>query len=872
VIGGRHRLSASFVVVALLALTLLGLASGPGAPLASAATKGLRLDLRITDMTPRVVTANSPPALTVAGELTNTGDEPVTEVAIRTQRGDRLRTEGDLRTALGGTAATDTVTPAFTPLADILAPGQRLPIRLTVPLRGPEASTLALQRTGIYQILISTNGAPIDGQRVRLASIQVLLPVLGLPAGPGEPTLPGELGPPVPARSKAAEKSPTMSLISGRPPSSNPVTVLYPLADRPHRLPTGPGEPVLLSDDELAGELSYGGRLDGLLGALETAAPRGSALRDAICLAVDPDLLRTVRDISGGYRVRDSRGQERDGQGAKAAAVWLARLRVAAAGHCVLALPYADADLVALSRAGLNDLVGYAVRDGARIAGEILGTPVRADTTWPADGLLDEHSLIDLLGVGERNVVLSMDGVEQSGRTNRDAIGGTVRIAAPRTDRTAAPPIGILADPLLTLAASGTSSVSVSGGLDQVTRSTGGRGLGSLTTNTSTNPAGTGSALSGQDLIGAVVFRALDPASAGSPLVVAPPHRWNTSASDARELLSTISALISTGQFLSAPMAGGPGSGTDTTRISARLVYSLRAGGREVPASATAALRAARDGAAELRSAAAAEPGVGATPAQVFDPITEGLLRAASTVWRGHPDQSAAAVKTITDRVRLLRSLVRVLEPPSPYALGDREAPLPVTLANGLPVAMNVRVALSNTPGMRTAPIPTQHIPPLGRLQLRVNSQLTKSGQFSVEARLTTLTGGPLGPPSRLQLRSTAYGTITLWLTGTAGVLLVTLAVRRIVRRVRVGRPESATLAPLDEPATIPKWDCGYDPTLWASRPGTLTGPRPPTQSSGLARLVGPSRPVTSTQPGLAPMPNPAPRDCPPQLPADPGR
>src|SRR5581483_8697033 len=79
------------------------------------------------------------------------------------------------------------------------------------------------------------------------------------------------------------------------PTGSNPVTVLYPLAAEPHRLPTGPTDAVVLGSDDqggdqLAAELADGGRLDGLLDALEAAAPPGSAVRDSLCLAVDPDL------------------------------------------------------------------------------------------------------------------------------------------------------------------------------------------------------------------------------------------------------------------------------------------------------------------------------------------------------------------------------------------------------------------------------------------------------------------------------------------------------------------------------------------------------------------------------------------------------
>ncbi|MBO0877515.1 MAG: hypothetical protein J2P19_29400, partial [Pseudonocardia sp.] len=659
-------------------------------------------------------------------------------------------------------------------VVDELAPGQRHPVELSMPLRGSTTGSLALQRSGVYELLINVNGVPEDGNQVRLAGLRMLLPVLGLPAAGGRAPEQGTAEP------------------AGRPA---PVTVLYPLSDPAHRLPTGPGEPVLLGDDTLATSLAQGGRLDGLLGALETAAPTGSPLREAICLGVDPDLLRTVADMTGGYRVRGADGKEVDGKGANAAAQWLGRLRAYAAGRCVVALPFADADLVALSRAGLDDLARYAVKDGARIAGEILRTPVRADTTWPADGLLDERSLAGLVAAGSKAAVLSSDAVAASGRSGRSTTGGTVRVAGPAS----AGLTGLLTDPLVTLAARGSDSDTAANGLfstDVGPDSSTGRGFGALTTGlTSTSPAGTGVVLSAQDAIGAVAYRALNPSTSASgsaasptPLLVAPPHLWNTTGADARELLGAVDALVTAGRLtptrLPEPL-GADASGSSAPSVS--LVYSLRAGAREVPGTITSRLRDDRDIANDLRAAAVPTPTVGATPAQVFDPVTEGLLRAGSAVWRGQPDLAGVATKVITDRVRLLRSLVRVLEPPSPYSLGGEEAPLPITLANGLPVEMRVRVALSDTPGLRTEKIGEVRIPPMGRSTLRVNAQLTRSGQFSVEAWLTTASGTPLGAPSRLLLRSTAYGTITLWLTGTAGVLLVILAVRRIIRRLRGG-------------------------------------------------------------------------------------
>jgi hypothetical protein len=330
-------------------------------------------------------------------------------------------------------------------------------------------------------------------------------------------------------------------------------------------------------------------------------------------------------------------------------------------------------------------------------------------------------------------------------------------------------------------------------------------------------------------------------------------------------------------------------------------VYPLRAGAREVPGTITAELGADRDATHDLRSAAEAEPGVGATPAQVFDPVTEGLLRACSAVWRGNPDLAGVATSVITQRVSLLRSLVRVLEPPSPYALGDKGAPLPITLANGLPVAMRVRVALSNTPGLRTESIPEQRIPPMGRLQLRVNTQLTRSGQFSVEARLTTLAGSPLGLPSRLQLRSTAYGTITLWLTGTAGLLLVILAVRRITRRLRGApvrrRAEASPRPPVDPARPLPPADgrpvrpgpSRASPVTTATRPGSRSvpagtpsalgnrtapaGPKPPSGTPAVTRPASTGNRIgRSVGPPTTSVGTPVPPSSPAAYPGRPGR
>ncbi|HKQ41231.1 MAG TPA: hypothetical protein VJT79_02035, partial [Pseudonocardia sp.] len=125
------------VVVVVLATLLTGVP-------AAAATGGLRLVL--TEMNPRVVTADGPATLTISGTLVNDGPGLVTGLQVRVQRGNPLTTEAQLRDALDGDAPTDSAVSPFEDLTAELGPGARLPLRLSVPLRG---SGLALGATGV---------------------------------------------------------------------------------------------------------------------------------------------------------------------------------------------------------------------------------------------------------------------------------------------------------------------------------------------------------------------------------------------------------------------------------------------------------------------------------------------------------------------------------------------------------------------------------------------------------------------------------------------------------------------------------------------------------------------------------------------------
>ena len=170
---------------------------------------------------------------------------------------------------------------------------------------------------------------------------------------------------------------------------------------------------------------------------------------------------------------------------------------------------------------------------------------------------------------------------------------------------------------------------------------------------------------------------------------------------------------------------------------------------------------------------------------------------------------------------------------------------------------MEVRLSISSTTGLRVAPIPPQRIPPLGRRQVQVSAEVVRSGQFSVEATVHSPAGRALGPPSRLQVSSTAYGTITVWLTGSAAVLLVVLAAHRVVRRVRgEPSPRDRTGPSVGPPTPEPPTSGPPHPEPEAVTPPVMTDlPTAPVRASDPEPPTTPVRTPPDPEPPTRPVP-----------------
>ncbi|MGH3688384.1 MAG: DUF6049 family protein [Pseudonocardiaceae bacterium] len=714
----RYR-GAAATLVAVLGLLMPGVAAGQSRSVGQQPPPlNVLARLELSDLVPRVVTVASAPVLRVTGRVVNTGDRPITTLAVRFQRDEPVRSDEAAARALHGTAEAPHVT-RFQPVPGELSPGQSSPFQLEVPLRGgADLESLHITEPGVYPVSVTLNGRPDAGGLARLASAPLLLPVLGIPGGP-----PGPVPQPV------------------------PLTVLWPLTAPPEQLPTDPGEPILLRSDRagpdpLTTDIAPGGRLDGVLGALEQEVPPGSPLATALCVAVDPLLLETAEGMRHGYRVAGPTGIS-EGTGARDARRWLDRLRAAVQGRCVLALPYADADLVALSRAGLTDLEALATSTGERLVGDLLGVQPLTGVSWPAGELLDERTLADLTALQTHAVLL-----DPRGLTPQPVAPGNVVNLATAQPATSVPgarhAVGLLVDPLLS---------------------------GALASETSPLPA--------QDALGALVYQA----TTGRPVLLVPPRRWHTRGTEATALLHAFRQLLAAGFVTPREL-----SALATTRpagAGATVTYPPQASAEEIPPQVTGDVQRDRDVLRDLQVATVLDPAANLKPVALLDPLRLGLLRGVSTAWRGRPHQALLVTAQESSRLDELRQSVRIVQSPGPYSLAASNSPLLITVSNELPVGMQIALSLSQTAGLRAGAVGQQLVPAHSTRQLVIPAKVSRAGQFSVDARLSTPGGTPLGEPSTLQLRSTAFGRVTVALTAGAGAVLVLLVSRRVMRRAR---------------------------------------------------------------------------------------
>lgn len=709
------RFAAAFLSVLFLAVPAL-----IGATVAQA-EEGARLRVDLTQLNPRVITTSST-TLTVAGTVTNTGDRKVNRPQVRLQVGERATSSRAINDVLSGAVIKDTPLTEFTSVADALEPGQSAPLNITVNLTGTKAAQFG--SPGVYPLLVNVNGTPEFGGPARLGAVSMLMPVLARPG-------------------KAAGHS------SAGAPS---MTLLWPLTSSVPQVYAAPyGQPLVLRDDRLADEIGPDGRLNALVTAASTAVHGDANVAKSMCFALDPDLLTTVDSMTRGYQVHTDGGNV-DGKGVQTAKTWLASLRNLLTGRCVVALPFADADLNTVSRIRPGDpiLVAQAAAAASAIQ-QVAGVTPQTGVLWP-DGTLNESVLAALTQAGVKTVLTDAAKLAPAGSGGGVTVQGSTVRAQPT-------------DSLISAAMSGVPSVP-----DSVT----------VAVNTER-------AISSQNGLGALAFRAGLGVPSGQErpdhLLVAPPRRWDAPAAELTAYLQQVGDFLNAGVVTASSLPSLLDADPQTTG-------AVGDGGQDpgsVPDPAlVSTLSKLDEQATGMASAMQPDPTKRVKPEDVVAPVRLAELRGASTGWRGLPADAATAnaraeIGAISDRVS-------VRQPQQTIALASGNSPLPVYVVNDLPVGITARFTLNNTIGLRTDDDKEVSFPAGGGRQYFLPVEALRAGRFSVDVSLSTPTGTPLGSSARFELTSTEYGAITIIATVAAGVALLLLASRRIYRRVKDAR------------------------------------------------------------------------------------
>ncbi|GFG71521.1 hypothetical protein MSEN_32410 [Mycolicibacter senuensis] len=771
-------------------LMALGVALGSAvAPHATAGEPGgvSFVQVRVDQVTPEVITTSSVPVVTVSGTVSNVGDRPVRDVMVRLEQAGAVASSAGLRTNLAGSNDQYRPVGPFATVATELQRGQEARFTLSAPLRSTTQPALSVDRPGIYPLLVNVNGTPDYGEPARLDDARFLLPVTGLPK-------------------TETDADPLSGAVA--PDTSRPVrlTMLWPLADRPRLTPGAPGGslPVRLTDDDLARSLAPGGRLDALLSAAEFATSPtvdgGGVVSQALCLAIDPDLLVTVNAMTRGYVVADSPEgtASHPGTGQAAATTWLERLRRLAHRSCVTATPYAQADLDALARVGDPGLDAIAVSRPSDIVDRILQVTSTRGAIVLGDGKLTAGTADLISAEGDTVVITAGDCSAQDSAT------------ADVTPRRVSPKLVVAPyDPAVgaALAGMGTDPVAPTY-LD-----------GSLTVRLHHDSA----LARRQDALGALLWRGLEaPEGPGEPRdqILMPPAYWKPRVDDAQAVLTTVGTALRSGLAVPRPLSALI---SESQGVTAAPAHPLPA--EQVVGGFGADIIGAVTGDIgrlwALTSALTTDVRTGLTGEQYTAPLAEDMLRALS---QSEPLDVRAGVAAqrlsiVGDTVADLISAVTIVNPAGSYTLATEHSPLPLALRNDLAVPIRVRLHVDAPPGMTVADMGDLELPP-GYLPLRVPVEVRVNQHFVVDVALQTPDGLPLGESARLSVHSNAYGMVLFLITMTAAAALTVLTARRLWHRFR-GQPDRADL---DRPRP---------PDPDRPRPPDPDRPRPPAATAG---------------------------------------
>ncbi|MBV1939755.1 hypothetical protein KUF83_24775 [Streptomyces sp. BV286] len=699
-------------------------------------TVGVSLD----SLSPRVPSDGD--TLTVSGRVVNKGKQAVTDAYVGLRVGPKLEGRSAIDDAAKSNPYTGTEAGGkYVAKFAKLTPGVPQTFSISIPV-----DKLNLGADGVYQL-----GVTLTGRTAAAPYDQIL--------GIERTFLPWQ---PEPADKKTR------------------TTYLWPLISGSHMTAeTGSNEqqtPLFKDDDDLAAEISPGGRLEQLLSL-------GKDLD--ITWVVDPDLLASVDAMTRSYRVQVNGSSTTTTAGTHQAVAkqWLNELEKAVQGEEVVALPFADPDLASLAHNGTSVTGSLShLKDATTVAGttvkSILHVTPDTDYAWPVNGAIDPSIVKVATSAGADTVLSRSDSLEETG-------------ALPYTP-SAARPIG-----------GGTTAVVTDARLSTAFQ-------GDMTV------AGNSTLAVQRFLAQSLMLTRQAPDKQRS--VVVAPQRMPT-ASQAQTMAQALTALEegnwSQSADLSAATKAKPDAGA-TTRIPSASAYPSSLRRQALPQSAFEQIEGTQK---KLDSFQV----ILSDKSRVVTPFGRAMDRAMSTSWRGRSAEAATYRNGVEQYLVGLTEGVGLIQK-SDAKLSGRSATIPVTVQNNLVQDVDHLVLrLTSTQPSRLSigdgsyqerPVAVSG----GHSQsVKFTTNAHANGRAEVVAQLFTKDGQAYGPEVTFDVKVTEI-TATVMLVIAGGVLLLVLAgFRMYTQRKREAARQAAQEAengPGDdetEPAPADDAEAGAD-------------------------------------------------------------
>ncbi|MGH3268384.1 MAG: DUF6049 family protein, partial [Trebonia sp.] len=510
------------------------------------------------------------------------------------------------------------------------------------------------------------------------------------------------------------------------------VAWIWPLIDAPQQGMCG----ATLATNSLAGSLPAGGRLGTLLDVGQQWATQ-----DDLTWAVDPALLSDVKVMTSKYHVGGTSNCTDRQRGAPnvAAAQWLSLLRSSTTTEPMFFTPYGDADVAALTRAGLQQITRTAYRLGQSTAAGILSRQASVSVAWPADGAANASTLTSLAHDGGASTVVLNSGQLPSSDGQYDNALNATTVGDGTT-------MGVL------LADSGITGL-----------------LGSVS---ASSPA-RAQFDAAQDFLADTAMILAEAPNLQRSLVIAPPRHWDPSAAEAGALLSmTYSAPWLHKTDLSSLAEAA-------THLSTRTTVPARSPSGALATDYTDQI-ATVNASATLYKDLLYQPGQNA-----LNTIDAAVTATTSAAWRGAGAADGwQALTKLGDTLANNEKKVQIITGKK-ILLAGTSGTTPVSVQNLLPVEVQVRVVATPSAGSQLSVSKFADLiqVPAGQTgTVRVPLHSSAITTTTMQLQLQTENGSPLtGTSQLLSVQATRYGRALLVLIAAAlGVLVLTSVARWI--------------------------------------------------------------------------------------------